>query len=1183
MATFELTIEARDQASGVLDTIKEKGKSAGSAIQENWGKIAGAGIAAGAAMEGFARHQQDNNILIQQMAGATGESEKEIRKMAGSVSDATAPIGDMLELMDIGRRRGIDGAEAMADYAATWDFVGDASGESAIALAEAGTALERMGISAGQEAEAMDAFGFILDNTTQGVGDFLTFVDRMGGELQDLGMDIDDTAAILGIMEQNLGLSGRTARQEFRSGIAEAEAHVAELEDAAKETSDQIVELRGEFEELEAKSRDLNQEITLSTAELDVLRESATNSRDGIFELADQLENAGAEGAAYAATIRDLIEEHTQQRNAVRDTEGQLRALNAEVEESGEVTAEQARQIAELEQQLRDEQAALADTEQSLQGVSREISTNVEGAEELGGEIGNLINRYKDQTSEGDNVQRNLWELHSEYGNTQDAMAEVERQSENLEDSYQRQRQEIEGLDGSMAPLLEALGISQDEFDAMRAEVEGSSEAMDRTAQAVADNMTPLQELQERLSIAGVRFGGLASNAALAAPILMGLGPTIKGLSAAKYAWSAAQWAINAALSANPIGLVVIAIAALAGGVLLAYRRSETFRDIVDAAFSRVRQVAMFMWSFIRDNVIPVFTQQLPRAARFVRDQVMLRIDAMVDLAVAAFRLFRDRPVALAGQLRDRVVEHITLMRDRAIAPITWLRDTARDRFTDLRDWLTERVQTLRDNTVGRVLDMKDTAVRYFTELRDTADSRIGDLLRWITDKANDIRDAVLKPFRDARDAIGGIVRGVGNAAIDQFNNVLDRISSFVNTFGSAINWVADQLGLGELVGTFSLNHIPRLHSGTSNWGGGPAILHNEEMAVLPPGSRVFNAAQTRALEQGIDGPGDYMGKIPIGIGPFGLGVIDRATDVVGDAWDSISDFGRDLIERPLSWALNQVLDRFDLSLALPGALAGLASEIGSMLRDGLMDLIGGLRDRVKAEQPADDPDAPAPVGGWVRPAHGGVTQWFGQNLVPGFYGPAGHTGVDIANMRGSGIFAANAGTVAGVNMPFSPNTGAGYGNWIRLSHGGGVSTLYAHLLSASVREGQSVEAGQRIASMDNTGASTGDHLHFEVLVNGVAVDPTQYVAFARGGVVDRPTLGLIGEGGQTEIVSPVNLMASTIRDVFNEFLAAGGRREPVTIQDTHVHQFIIEPNVFTEFVREEVREVVRDEIRQAL
>jgi len=94
------------------------------------------------------------------------------------------------------------------------------------------------------------------------------------------------------------------------------------------------------------------------------------------------------------------------------------------------------------------------------------------------------------------------------------------------------------------------------------------------------------------------------------------------------------------------------------------------------------------------------------------------------------------------------------------------------------------------------------------------------------------------------------------------------------------------------------------------------------------------------------------------------------------------------------------------------------------------------------------------------------------------------HKGIDIPANAGANIYAANAGTVVTATYHYS------YGNYVIIDHGGGQATLYAHCSKILVKVGDKVKQGDVIAKVGTTGYSSGNHLHFEVRINGVAVNP---------------------------------------------------------------------------------------------
>lgn len=98
------------------------------------------------------------------------------------------------------------------------------------------------------------------------------------------------------------------------------------------------------------------------------------------------------------------------------------------------------------------------------------------------------------------------------------------------------------------------------------------------------------------------------------------------------------------------------------------------------------------------------------------------------------------------------------------------------------------------------------------------------------------------------------------------------------------------------------------------------------------------------------------------------------------------------------------------------------------------------------------------------------------------------HHGIDIANKIGTSVYAADAGVVEVVGW------GRGYGNQIVIDHGGGRKSRYAHLSKFYVNKGELIKKGETIAGMGSTGRSTGSHLHFEYIINGIKYNPLNYL-----------------------------------------------------------------------------------------
>lgn len=179
----------------------------------------------------------------------------------------------------------------------------------------------------------------------------------------------------------------------------------------------------------------------------------------------------------------------------------------------------------------------------------------------------------------------------------------------------------------------------------------------------------------------------------------------------------------------------------------------------------------------------------------------------------------------------------------------------------------------------------------------------------------------------------------------------------------------------------------------------------------------------------------------------------------------------------------------------------GPGSRSASAWADGLEQRLEGMLERIERTEPnlselvvqLEDLRALEEALPKRWPARGSLTSGYGWRRNPvGRRGYRFHSGLDIANARGTPIIAAAGGVV--VKAAYN----SGYGRQVEIDHGYGITTTYSHCNRLLVRKGQRVRGGQRIATIGSTGRSTGPHLHYEVHLDGNAVDPIDYVPRGR-------------------------------------------------------------------------------------
>lgn len=265
-AVTEAAQDALGDLGDELDDVGDVGSEASDGLDdasESMFELDGAALAAGGAvagiggaMQGAINSSQDWRESLGRTATTMGTTQDEAEDMAASLSDATFPMDDAVDTMDSLAQQGIDTEDEMEDVALAMDGVADATGDTAANIADSmGPALSAFGEDLEDADEHMDTFTWVARNTTQDVGEFSGAIERLAPELQDLGMDIDETATVMAALEDE-GITGRQAISEFREATNEAdgdqEAFMDQLglsEAALDEQADSLANAEGITEE----------------------------------------------------------------------------------------------------------------------------------------------------------------------------------------------------------------------------------------------------------------------------------------------------------------------------------------------------------------------------------------------------------------------------------------------------------------------------------------------------------------------------------------------------------------------------------------------------------------------------------------------------------------------------------------------------------------------------------------------------------------------------------------------------------------------------------------------------------------------------------------------------------------------------------------------------------------------
>ncbi|MGW6855801.1 peptidoglycan DD-metalloendopeptidase family protein [Streptomyces xanthophaeus] len=540
--------------------------------------------------------------------------------------------------------------------------------------------------------------------------------------------------------------------------------------------------------------------------------------------------------------------------------------------------------------------------------------------------------------------------------------------------------------------------------------------------------------------------------------------------------------ALNATGIVPLIRAIVLIVGLLALAVIWAYNNVGWFRTAVDAAWSGIKIATEFLWNSI---LKPVF-EGIWWALKGVGEIAMWLWDKAIG---PAFRFIWEAARILFTILATAVLVPIYLA-FKALGEIAmWVWENGlRPAF----QWIGEKAMWLWDVGIKPAFKrIQDTFTVVGLVLRYLWDNYVQPVFSWIAEKAVWLYRDGIKPNMDK---LGLLLEWVSDRftgtkdnikkAWDQLKEITKGPVSFIveTVYNGGIvpvwNAVAKITGVGQLdkvkgfhTGGIMSGYSPGRDDRMIAVGGGEAIMRPEWTRAI--GADRINSWNAAARSGGVGG---VQKAIAAGMPAYKDGGVvgwfkDKASkvgSVLKGGWDALTDPGA-LFDELTGGVKNKLK-----SLAQnPWAQA-----VGKMP----MEILKGLKN--KAVELFSFGGAGGGV--WSSPVNAAPGTPFGQ--AGGMWSSGRHTGLDFPAAIGTLVRAVAGGKV-------SMATGGGpYGNHVMINHGGGLTSLYAHLSEIATSVGQAVSAGQVIGKVGDTGNVTGPHLHLEARVNGRAVDPMTYL-----------------------------------------------------------------------------------------
>lgn len=580
--------------------------------------------------------------------------------------------------------------------------------------------------------------------------------------------------------------------------------------------------------------------------------------------------------------------------------------------------------------------------------------------------------------------------------------------------------------------------------------------------------------------------------------------------------WTAAIVTANLAFEANPIvavvTIIILALIALTAGILYAWNHWSWFHDSIMWVWHQIADGATWLWNTVLKPTFDAIwwaLQKVGAAAQWLWSNVLsptwsLISAAAVPLFTAVVTLLL-LPAYLAFQALGAIAVWLW---EKAISPtFQWIGDKAmwlwNAAISPTFQWIGDKAKWLNEKAIKpAITSIRGQISDFGTGARWLWNEVIRPVFGWIADKAAWLYDKGIKdPFHRIMSAVGEVAKsfGVGRDDIkkawDQISDIAKKPVRFVidHVYNQGIvplwNRVADITGAKHLdrmslkgfhTGGILSGYSPGRDDRVIAVGGGEAILRPEVTRAV--GAGPINEWNAAARSGGVGG---VQRAISGGMPAFKDGGIvgwfkDRGNDV-GKFVSGAADFANPskIFDKATGFIKGQLAPL--MTNQWSKSVAKIPGEMLSDLKDKALDAFG-----------FGGGGSGGGNGQWIKPVNVPYGTKFG--VAGSMWSSGHHTGLDFPAAVGTAIKAVADGRVS------QATSGGPYGIHAMLNHGGGLSSLYAHMSKILTSVGDNVHQGDVIGRVGATGNVTGPHLHLEARKNGKAVDPMPYLTGGGGG-----------------------------------------------------------------------------------